>query len=145
LSLDKFERYDHLICGWWRATERYATHLGGPPAVMFVCRSDDSAREFCRMADLVVTACHAYGGEPASQWIFAARGRMLFATAITMTAIQPNGPATIAKAVPIAASIPGRTKPRSPWPPVQRTSRAGTRERASAWRARGSVWRPART
>ena len=33
------------------------------PLVVFVCRDEDSAREFCRAADPVVRACHSYTGE----------------------------------------------------------------------------------
>jgi hypothetical protein len=43
--------------------------------VVFVCRDDDSAREFCRAADPVVTACHSYAGEYPGQWGYAGRER----------------------------------------------------------------------
>jgi hypothetical protein len=31
--------------------------------VVFVCRDRPNAKEFCRAADPLVTAAHAYGGE----------------------------------------------------------------------------------
>ncbi len=38
----------------------------------------DSAREFCRAADPVVTACHSYAGEYPGEWDYAGRDRMFF-------------------------------------------------------------------
>jgi hypothetical protein len=46
---------------------------------VFVCRDDESAREFCRAADPVVTACHSYAGEYPGEWDYAGRERMFFA------------------------------------------------------------------
>jgi hypothetical protein len=77
-NISKFERYDHLICGWARHKDRYAKYLNTLPLVVFVCRDEDSAREFCRAADPVVTACHSYAGEYPGEWDYAARERMFF-------------------------------------------------------------------
>jgi hypothetical protein len=46
--------------------------------VVFVCRDQANAKEFCRAADPVVTAGHAYGGEYASEWDYPGRQRMFF-------------------------------------------------------------------
>jgi hypothetical protein len=46
--------------------------------VVFVCRDEDSAREFCRAADPVLTACHSYAGEYPGEWDYAGRERMFF-------------------------------------------------------------------
>jgi hypothetical protein len=46
--------------------------------VVFACRDEDSAREFCRAADPVVTACHSYAGEYPGEWDYAGRERMFF-------------------------------------------------------------------
>ena len=77
-NISKFERYDHLITGWARHKDRYAKYLNTLPLVVFVCRDDDSAREFCRAADAVVTACHSYAGEYPSEWDYSGRERMFF-------------------------------------------------------------------
>jgi hypothetical protein len=77
-NISKFERYDHLITGWARHKDRYAKYLNTLPLVVFVCRDDDSAREFCRAADPVVTACHSYAGEYPGEWDYAGRERMFF-------------------------------------------------------------------
>jgi hypothetical protein len=53
-NISKFERYDHLITGWARLKDRYAKYLNTLPLIVFVCRDEDSAREFCRAADPVV-------------------------------------------------------------------------------------------
>jgi hypothetical protein len=45
---------------------------------VFVCSDEDSAREFCRAADPVVTACHSYAGEYPGEWDYAGRARMFF-------------------------------------------------------------------
>ena len=62
-NIDKFERYDHMISGWHALKDRYTKHCTAPPLVAFVCRDQANAKEFCRAADPVVTAGHAYGGE----------------------------------------------------------------------------------
>ena len=77
-NIDKFERYDHMISGWCTLKDRYAKHCTAPPLVVFVCRDQANAKEFCRAADPVVTAGHAYGGEYASEWDYPGRQRMLF-------------------------------------------------------------------
>jgi Replication-relaxation len=77
-NISKFERYDHLITGWARHKDRYAKYLNTLPLVVFVCRDEDSAREFCRAADPVVTACHSYAGEYLGEWDHAGRERMFF-------------------------------------------------------------------
>jgi hypothetical protein len=77
-NISKFERYDHLITGWARHKDRYAKYLNTLPLVMFVCRDEDSASEFCRAADPVVTACHSYAGEYPGEWDYAGRERMFF-------------------------------------------------------------------
>jgi hypothetical protein len=46
--------------------------------VVFVCRDQANAKEFCRAADPVVTAAHAYGGEYPSEWRYPGRERMSF-------------------------------------------------------------------
>ena len=48
-----------LITGWARHKDRYAKYFNTLPLVVFVCRDEESAREFCRAADPVVTACHS--------------------------------------------------------------------------------------
>jgi Replication-relaxation len=78
-NVAKFERYDHLITGWARHKDRHAKYLSTLPLVVFVCRDDESAREFCRAADPVVTACHSYAGEYPGEWEYAGRERMFFA------------------------------------------------------------------
>ena len=77
-NVDKFERYDHMISGWCTLKDRYTKHCTAPPLVVFVCRDQANAKEFCRAADPVVTAGHAYGGEYASEWDYPGRQRMLF-------------------------------------------------------------------
>jgi hypothetical protein len=77
-NIDKFERYDHMISGWCGLKDRYTKHCTSPPLVVFVCRDQANAKEFCRAADPVVTAAHAYGGEYASEWAHPGRERMLF-------------------------------------------------------------------
>ena len=77
-NIDTFERYDHMISGWCTLKDRYAKHCTAPPLVVFVCRDQANAKEFCRAADPVVTAGHAYGGEYASEWDYPGRQRMLF-------------------------------------------------------------------
>src|SRR3954469_4000395 len=51
---------------------------GREPLVVFICRDQSNAKEFCRAADPVVTAALAYGGEYAAEWPHPARERMLF-------------------------------------------------------------------
>jgi hypothetical protein len=63
---------------WARHKDRYAKYLSTLPLVVFVCRDEDSAREFCRAADPVVTACHSYAGEYPGEWDYAGRERMFF-------------------------------------------------------------------
>jgi hypothetical protein len=46
--------------------------------VVVVCRDQANAKEFCRAADPVVTAAHAYGGEYPSEWTYPSRERMFF-------------------------------------------------------------------
>jgi hypothetical protein len=77
-NIDKFERYDHMISGWCMLKDRYAKHCTTPPLVVFVCRDQANAKEFCRAADPLVTAGHAYGGEYPSEWDYPARERMVF-------------------------------------------------------------------
>jgi hypothetical protein len=77
-NVDKFERYDHMISGWCTLKDRYAKHCTAPPLVVFVCRDQANAKEFCRAADPVVTAGHAYGGEYPSEWDYPGRERMVF-------------------------------------------------------------------
>ncbi len=77
-NIDKFERYDHMISGWSALKDRYTKHCTAPPLVVFVCRDQANAKEFCRAADPVVTAGHAYGGEYASEWSYPGRERMCF-------------------------------------------------------------------
>jgi hypothetical protein len=77
-NVDKFERYDHMISGWCTLKDRYAKHCTAPPLVVFVCRDQANAKEFCRAADPVVTAGHAYGGEYANEWDYPGRRRMIF-------------------------------------------------------------------
>ena len=67
-----------MISGWCTLKDRYAKHCTAPPLVVFVCRDQANAKEFCRAADPVVTAGHAYGGEYASEWDYPGRQRMLF-------------------------------------------------------------------
>jgi Replication-relaxation len=77
-NIDKFERYDHMISGWCTLKDRYAKHCTAPPLVVLVCRDQANAKEFCRAADPVVSAAHAYGGEYASEWRYPGRDGMLF-------------------------------------------------------------------
>ena len=71
-NIDKFERYDQMISGWCMANSRTATPSTALPLplVVFVCRDQANAKEFCRAADPVVGAAHAYGGEYASEWCY---------------------------------------------------------------------------
>src|SRR4051812_864500 len=77
-NVDKFERYDHMLSGWYRHKDRYAKYLPDPPLVVFICRDQSNAKEFCRAADPVVTAALAYGGEYPAEWPYPARERMFF-------------------------------------------------------------------
>jgi hypothetical protein len=76
-NIDKFERYDHMISGWCGLKDRYGKHCTSP-LVVFVCRDRANAKEFCRAAEPVVTAAHAYGGEYPSEWAYPGRERMFF-------------------------------------------------------------------
>jgi hypothetical protein len=77
-NIDKFERYDHMISGWCNLKDRYTKHCTSRPLVVFVCRDQANAKEFCRAADSVVTAAHAYGGEYPSEWSYPGRERIAF-------------------------------------------------------------------
>jgi hypothetical protein len=77
-NIDKFERYDHMLSGWSLHKDRYTKYLPDPPLVVFVCRDQANAKEFCRAADPVVTAAHAYGGEYSAEWPHPARERLFF-------------------------------------------------------------------
>jgi hypothetical protein len=77
-NIDKFERYDHMLAGWALHKDRYTKYLPDPPLVVFICRDQANAKEFCRAADPVVTAAHAYGGELPSEWPYPGRERMRF-------------------------------------------------------------------
>ena len=77
-NIDKFKRYDHMISGWCALKDRYTTHCTAPPLVVFVCRDQANAKEFCRAADPVVSAAHAYGGEYPSEWRYPGRDGMFF-------------------------------------------------------------------
>jgi hypothetical protein len=77
-NIDKFERYDHMLAGWYLHKDRYAKYLPDPPLVVFICRDQSNAKEFCRAADPVVTAALAYGGEYAAEWPYPAREGMFF-------------------------------------------------------------------
>jgi hypothetical protein len=77
-NIDKFERYDHMLAGWYLHKDRYAKFLPDPPLVVFICRDQANAKEFCRAADPVVTAALAYGGEYPAEWPYPAREQMLF-------------------------------------------------------------------
>ena len=46
--------------------------------MIFICRDQSNAKEFCRAADPVVTAAQAYGGEYPVQWQYPARERLFF-------------------------------------------------------------------
>ena len=46
--------------------------------MVFICRDQSNAKEFCRAADPVVTSAHAYGGEWCGEWPHPARERMFF-------------------------------------------------------------------
>ena len=67
-----------MLAGWSLHKDRYAKYLPDPPLVVFICRDQANAKEFCRAADPVVTAGHAYGGEYAGEWPYPARERMFF-------------------------------------------------------------------
>jgi hypothetical protein len=77
-NIDKFERYDHMLAGWYMHKDRYTKYLPDPPIVVFICRDQSNAKEFCRAADPVVTAAHAYGGEYRAEWGYPSRERMFF-------------------------------------------------------------------
>jgi hypothetical protein len=77
-NIDKFERYDHMLSGWLSHKDRYAKYLADPPLVVFICRDESNAKEFCRAADAVVTAAQAYGGEYPAEWPYPGRERMFF-------------------------------------------------------------------
>lgn len=75
----KLERYDHMVSGWSRHTQRYGRRLGSAPAVVFVCRDARQARACAREADLLLTACQAYAGEYPAQWLYPGRELISFA------------------------------------------------------------------
>ena len=77
-NIDKFERYDHMLAGWSLHKDRYTKYLPDPAPADLICRDHPNAKEFCRAADPVVTAVHAYGGELAAEWPYPARERMFF-------------------------------------------------------------------
>jgi hypothetical protein len=74
----KLERYDHLVSGWATQTRRYRG-TGAPPAVVFVCRDRQRARECARCADAVLLACQAYPGEHPWEWLYPGRALIAFA------------------------------------------------------------------
>jgi hypothetical protein len=76
-NFDKFRRYDALICGWWRAIERYRK-MGESPAVVFVCTDEAHTASFMRAADREVTGRLARPGTPEQSWPYPGRERMLF-------------------------------------------------------------------
>jgi hypothetical protein len=78
LGAGKLERYDHLLAGWSVHTTRYGRRLGGPPAVVFVCRDRARARECARRADALLTSCRAYAGEYPADWEYPGREGILF-------------------------------------------------------------------
>jgi hypothetical protein len=67
-----------MLSGWSLHKDRHSKYLPDPPLVVFICRDQSNAKEFCRAADPVVTAARAYGGEFASEWPYPARERMFF-------------------------------------------------------------------
>jgi hypothetical protein len=77
-NIDKFERYDHMLAGWYWHKDRYAKYLPDPPLVVFICRDQSNAKEFCRAADPVVTAALGYRGEYRAEWPYPVRERMFF-------------------------------------------------------------------
>jgi hypothetical protein len=72
------EAYDHLLSGWWRTVERYR-RAGGPPAVVFVCRSEAAALERAAAADRLLSACLAEIGVGPEQWDRPGRHGIAFA------------------------------------------------------------------
>jgi hypothetical protein len=56
-----------------------SSHAARFPGGGIVSHDEDSAREFCRAADPVVTRCHSYAGEYPGEWDYAGRERMFFA------------------------------------------------------------------
>jgi hypothetical protein len=67
-----------MLSGWVLHKDRYAKYVPDPPLVVFICRDQSNAKEFCRAADPVVTAAHAYRGEYPLEWPYPARERMFF-------------------------------------------------------------------
>ena len=113
-NIDKFERYDHMVSGWCGLKDRYTKHCTSPPLVVFVCRDQANAKEFCRAADPVVTAAHAYGGEYASEWEYpGASGCSSSPSAMSMTVGWPgmrfrSFRPTSARRSPMATGRPAR-------------------------------------
>jgi hypothetical protein len=77
-NINKIECYDHFLTGWVTMKDRYTKVCNEPPIVVFVCRDWNSAREFARQADQVVTAARGYSGLYDHQWDYVGRDRMFF-------------------------------------------------------------------
>ena len=76
-----------MLAGWSLHKDRYTKYLPDPPLVVFICRDQANAKEFCRAADPVVTAAHAYGGEYPAEWPYPARA----ADVLRRRARRPRG------------------------------------------------------
>jgi hypothetical protein len=78
-SAAKLERYEHFLTGWAAHTHRYGQRTAVVPAVVFVCRDRQRARDCARRADLLLCACRAYAGDYPHSWEYSARTSIVFA------------------------------------------------------------------
>jgi hypothetical protein len=77
-QIEKYERYDALLLGWWQTIDRYR-RLGTRPAVIFLASSREKAREYAATADAILTAAIGRLGSPPQDWYYPGREHVLFA------------------------------------------------------------------
>lgn len=76
---DKFLAYDAFLGGWCRHHRRYM-QLGTPPAVVFVCPSNEAALRLAKEADDTMTARLGPMGTQEQEWSFPGREHLFFAS-----------------------------------------------------------------
>jgi intein/homing endonuclease len=75
---DKFLAYDAFLSGWCMHHRRYK-QLGTPPAVIFVCATNEAALKLARDADETMTGRLGPMGAPEQEWSFPGREHLFFA------------------------------------------------------------------
>jgi hypothetical protein len=76
-NVDKLHRYDAFLTGWCRLMDRYRRDAA-LPAVVFVCPSEEQAKNLMRVADREVTGRLARPGDRPEAWRCPSREQMLF-------------------------------------------------------------------